>query len=192
MSTRTIGYARCSTGEQDTRAQADALIAAGADRVYTDDGISGTLTSRPALDECLASLERGDVLVVKSLSRLGRTMRHLIDTVYELGERGIVFRSLTEGIDTTSASGRLVLNVFSALASFERELTIERTRDALQAKRRRGEPLGRPFRLKPNQVAAAQEMRAAGHNVRHIAHVFACSSDTIRRRVLHVAQAAGG
>jgi DNA invertase Pin-like site-specific DNA recombinase len=119
-------------------------------------------------------------------------MRHLIDTVYELGERGIVFRSLTEGIDTTSASGRLVLNVFSALASFERELTIERTRDALQAKRRRGEPLGRPFRLKPNQVAAAQEMRAAGHNVRHIAHVFACSSDTIRRRVLHVAQAAGG
>jgi DNA invertase Pin-like site-specific DNA recombinase len=119
-------------------------------------------------------------------------VRHLIDTVYELGERGIVFRSLTEGIDTTSASGRLVLNVFSALASFERELTIERTRDALQAKRRRGEPLGRPFRLKPSQVAAAQEMRAAGHNVRHIAHVFARSSYTIGRRVLHVAQAAGG
>jgi len=185
---RTIGYARVSTGDQTTNQQVDALRAAGCTEVYTDDGISGSTTSRPALDRCLAALQPGDTLVVKRLDRLGRSMPHLVATVHGLAARGVTFRSLDESIATGTATGDLVLNIFASLASFERALICERTRDALAAKRRRGEPLGRPFRLKPSQVAAAQEMRAAGHNIAHIAHVLECSTDTIRRRVLRSSQ----
>lgn len=88
----------------------------------------------------MAALQPGDTLVVARLDRLGRSVPHLVATVHDLAERGIGFRSLAESIDTTSAAGRLVLHIFAFLADFERELIRERTRDALAAKKRRGEP----------------------------------------------------
>jgi DNA invertase Pin-like site-specific DNA recombinase len=113
------------------------------------------------LDACLASLAPGDTLVVVRLDRLGRSMPHLVATVHDLVDRGIGFGSLTGAIDTTTPTGRLVLHIFAALAGFERELIRERTRDALAAKQRRGEKLGRPNALTPAQLAATRKLLAS-------------------------------
>lgn len=114
-----IGYARVSTGEQDLALQHDALGAAGCERTFSDTA-SGSLRERPQLTRALEEL-RGheDTLVVWRLDRLGRSLRHLIDTVAQLENRDVGFRSLTEGIDTTTTSGRLVFHIFAALAEFE-------------------------------------------------------------------------
>jgi len=114
-----IGYARVSTTEQDTRAQLDALTAAGCARISSDTA-SGALTERPQLGAALDFLRPGDTLVVVRLDRLGRSLRHLIETVEALEGRGIGFRSLRESIDTTTPGGRLIFHVFGAPAEFER------------------------------------------------------------------------
>src|SRR6185312_10741683 len=129
-----IGYARVSTKEQNLQLQLDALEKAGCAPydTYADDGVSGKCASRPQLDDCLAALAPGDTLNVWKLDRLGRSLQHLVAVVNELKDRGIGFRSLTEGIDTSTASGELVFHVFAALAQFERALIIERTMAGLQ------------------------------------------------------------
>ena len=138
-----FGYARVSTGDQDLSLQINELKAAGCEQIYTDK-ISGTKNRRPGLDECLKSLRPGDTLVVWRLDRLGRSMQHLVSVVADLKKRGIGFRSLRDGaIDTTSASGQLVFNVFAALAQFEAELIRERTRAGLSVARARGRKGGR-------------------------------------------------
>ncbi|AUI51175.1 recombinase family protein [Arthrobacter crystallopoietes] len=139
-----VGYARVSTGAQDASLQIDELERAGCVRVYTDHGVSGAKTSRPELDRCLDRLEQGDTLVVWKLDRLGRSLSHLIITVEDLAARGVGFRSLTEGIDTSTAAGRLTLGIFSTLSSFERDLIRERTTAGLAAARSRGRVGGRP------------------------------------------------
>ena len=124
-----IGYARVSTGEQDLQLQLDALKTAGCsnDDIYMDKA-SGARGSRPGLDACVAALEPGDTLIVWRLDRLGRSMPHLVGLVEELPGKGIDFRSLLDGaIDTTTASGDLMFNIFSSLAQFERRLIQERT-----------------------------------------------------------------
>ena len=130
---RLVGYARVSTGEQDLQLQMDALKAAGcrdAD-IYTDKA-SGARGNRPGLDACVKALEPGDTLVVWRLDRLGRSMPHLVALVEELLGKGIGFRSLSDGaIDTTTASGELMFNIFSSLAQFERRLIQERTEQGL-------------------------------------------------------------
>ena len=143
---RTIGYARVSTTEQDLRMQVDALQAQGCpDELIFVDTASGTKAERPGLTKCLETLQAGDVLLVWRLDRLGRSMVHLVTLVEALQERGIGFRSMCDGaIDTTTASGELVFNVFSALAQFERRLIQERTRAGLAAARARGRLGGRP------------------------------------------------
>ena len=140
-----IGYARVSTGEQDLQLQLDALKKAGCtdDDIYTDK-VSGTRSSRPGLDACVAALEPGDALVVWRLDRLGRSMPHLVGLVEELLGKGIGFRSLQDdAIDTTTASGELMFNIFSSLAQFERRLIQERTTAGLAAARARGRLGGR-------------------------------------------------
>ena len=142
---RLIGYARVSTGDQDLKLQLDALKTAECRDVdiYTDKA-SGARGSRPGLDACVAALEPGDTLVVWRLDRLGRSMPHLVGLVEELLGKGIGFRSLQDGvIDTTTASGELMFNIFSSLAQFERRLIQERTQAGLAAARARGRLGGR-------------------------------------------------
>src|SRR5437764_1930616 len=138
-----IGYARISTGEQTLALQEDALKAAGCERLLTDTA-SGAKTERPGLAKALEQLRSGDSLVVWRLDRLGRSLRHLIDTLLELDSRGVGFKSLTESIDTTTPGGKLIFHVFGALAEFERDLIRERTNAGLAAARARGRKGGRP------------------------------------------------
>jgi DNA invertase Pin-like site-specific DNA recombinase len=143
---RQLGYARVSTDDQELHLQIDALTRHGIQKkdIFMDK-LSGAKTERPGLTKCLASLQNGDILVVWRLDRLGRSMRHLITLVEDLRSKGIGFRSLSEGaIDTTSASGELIFNIFSALAQFERRLIQERTKAGLAAARARGRNGGRP------------------------------------------------
>src|SRR6184192_4901132 len=137
-----VGYARISTGEQNAALQLDALKAGGCTRIYTDTA-SGALERRPQLERLLDHLRAGDTLVVWRLDRLGRSLRHLIETVGELAERGVGFRSLRESIDTTTSGGKLLFHIFGALAEFERDLIRERTQAGLAAARARGRKGGR-------------------------------------------------
>lgn len=140
-----VGYARVSTNEQDVQLQLNALESAGCakNRIFIDK-ISGVRTERPGLDKCMAELEPGDTLLVWRLDRLGRSMVHLVSLIEDLGEKGIGFRSLCDGaIDTTTASGELIFNIFSSLAQFERRLIQERTKAGLDAARARGRSGGR-------------------------------------------------
>lgn len=140
---RLIGYARVSTGDQDLNLQVDDLEAAECALVFTDKG-SGAKGDRPGLEKCLSALQPGDSLVVWRLDRLGRSMQHLVSVITDLKERNVGFKSLRDGaIDTTTASGELVFNIFAALAQFERELIRERTRAGLSAARARGRMGGR-------------------------------------------------
>lgn len=161
-----IGYARVSKadGSQTLDPQRDALIAAGVDasNIY-EDRVSGKQDARPGLDACLKALRASDVLVVWKLDRLGRSLRHLVNTVEDLAEREVGFRVLTgQGaqIDTTTAAGRLVFGFFASLAEFERELIRERTMAGLAAARARGRSGGRRFALTKSQVRFAQAAMA--------------------------------
>ena len=148
-----LGYARVSTTDQDAALQLDALNAAGCYRVWVDT-ISGSLEHRPELTKLLDQLRPGDTLVVWRLDRLGRSIRHLIDQLQALGERGVGFRSMQETIDTTSPGGRLVFHVFAALAEFERDLIRERTHAGFWPLELEGRPVDdhlgcRPIRSAP-------------------------------------------
>ena len=149
-----IGYARVSTREQNPALQVDALKAAGCERIYQDVA-SGAKTARPALDELLGQLRASDVLVVWKLDRMGRSLKHLVELVGNLMERKVGLLSLNDPIDTTSAQGRLVFNLFASLAEFERELIRERTQAGLSAARVRGRVGGRPKGLSPQAEATA-------------------------------------
>ncbi|EEZ39156.1 recombinase family protein [Photobacterium damselae] len=157
-----IGYARISKsdGSQVLDLQQDALLAAGVSQesIYKDE-ISGKSDKRPGLDSCLKALRPGDVLIVWKLDRLGRSLKHLVNTIDDLADRQIGFKVLTgQGaeIDTTTASGKLVFGIFAALAEFERELISERTKAGLAAARARGREGGRSFKLTKSQVRLAQ------------------------------------
>jgi DNA invertase Pin-like site-specific DNA recombinase len=142
-----IGYARVSTDEQNLDLQRDALLKAGvaAKDIYTDK-VTGTQSERPGLTQALSHLRAGDTLIVWRLDRLGRSLKHLIETVTTLKEQGVAFKSLTENIDTSTATGNLVFQIFGALAEFERNLIKERTMAGLDAARARGRKGGRPRR----------------------------------------------
>jgi len=176
-----IGYARCSTDEQTVTQQDEALRAAGCSKVYADEGVSGTTTSRPELDRCLDALQRGDVLCVVRLDRLGRSMAHLVTTVEALAQRGVGFRSLHEAIDTKGPAGRLVLHMFAALSQFERDIISERTKEKMASKRRRGERIGRPLALTPSQVRAAKKMLDQGEGPSQVARVLRVDRSTLYR-----------
>jgi DNA invertase Pin-like site-specific DNA recombinase len=156
-----LGYARVSTSEQHPQLQVDALTAAGCYRVFTETA-SGARSDRPVLEQILDQLRSGDTLVVWKLDRLGRSLRHLVDTVAGLADHGIGFRSLQEAIDTTTPGGKLVFHVFAALAEFERDLIRERTSAGLAAARSRGRRGGRPSVLGGHKLQVAQEMYASG------------------------------
>src|SRR5207302_7902594 len=146
------------TQDQTLDLQQDALEKAGCSQIFTDTA-SGAQTERPGLTEALAYVREGDTFVVWRLDRLGRTLKHLIETVTDLSQRHIGFKSLTESIDTTTSGGKLIFHIFGALAEFERDIIKERTNAGLTAARARGKRGGRP-KLTPNarKVALAKAL----------------------------------
>lgn len=155
-----IGYARVSTHDQTLNLQKDALEQIGCTKIFTDTA-SGATFERKGLDEALAYVREGDTLVVWRLDRLGRSLKHLIETITNLNNRKIGFRSIQENIDTTTSGGKLVFHIFGALAEFERDIIRERTQAGLQAARARGRVGGRPKAKTmntPSKVALAQAL----------------------------------
>lgn len=176
-----VGYARVSTLEQNLELQIDALKRAGCERIY-EDHVSGGSAERPSWRQANEVLRHGDTLVVWRLDRLGRSLKHLIETVNELAARGIGFRSLTESMDTTTPGGRLVFHSFGALAEFERELIRERTLAGLAAARARGRKGGRPRKISDRQVAQAMQLlQSPDQTVTEVARLFGVSRSTLYR-----------
>lgn len=182
---RKIGYARISTNGQDLALQLDALQKAGVDKKNIfEDTASGSKSDRPGLHRCLAELTAGDVLIVWRLDRLGRSLRHLVSTVEDLQSRGVGFRSLCDGaLDTTTASGKLVFNVFAALAEFERQLIQERTKAGLAAARARGKFGGRRKidGDDPRVITAKALHRDHGNSISDICRTLQVSKTTLYR-----------
>jgi DNA invertase Pin-like site-specific DNA recombinase len=180
-----LGYARISTADQNPDLQLDALGRAGCYRTFVDRA-SGSLDGRPELAKVLDQLRPGDTLVVWRLDRLGRSLRHLIDTVAGLSERGIGLRSLGENIDTTTAGGKLVFHIFGALAEFERDLIRERTQAGLAAARARGRRGGRPRVMTPEKVTMARQLyESRRYTVEAIAQSLGVSRASIYRHLGH-------
>jgi len=176
-----IGYARVSTNDQNLDLQVDALRAAGCEQIFTD-AISGSKADRPGLNQALTMLREGDTLVVWQLSRLGRSLKHLIDTVQGLEDRGVGFKSLNEGLDTTTNGGKLVFHIFGALAEFERSLIQERTKAGLESARARGRVGGRPKKLDDKKVAMARRMlEDPQETIGNVADVLGVSRSTLHR-----------
>jgi DNA invertase Pin-like site-specific DNA recombinase len=161
MTGRLLGYARVSRDDQNLELQITALNAAGCleELIFTDK-ISGAKSVRPGLEQCLEKLKSGDTLLVWRLDRLGRSISHLIKLIESLRQSGISFKSICDGaIDTTTASGELIFNIFSSLAQFERRLIQERTRAGLSAARARGRLGGRkPILPNDPRVKTAKRM----------------------------------
>lgn len=149
-----VGYARVSTKDQSVAMQVDALKAAGCERIY-EEVASGARTDRPVLEDLVAHLRAGDVLVIWKLDRLGRSLKHLVTLTNDLLERGVGLISLNDPVDTTTPQGRLVFNIFASLAEFERDLIRERTQSGLKAARTRGRVGGRPKGLSKQAKATA-------------------------------------
>src|SRR5436309_2642842 len=179
-----LGYARVSTEHQSLDQQLDALTAAGveADRVYKDK-LSGASAraQRPGLAALLDYAREGDAIVVIGIDRLGRNAAEVMTTIRELGERGIVLRSLREGIDTSNATGRMVAGVLASLAELELELGKERRTAARDARRARWQSIGRPKALDQSKIALAQRMHASGESASTIANTLRVSRATVYR-----------
>jgi DNA invertase Pin-like site-specific DNA recombinase len=176
-----IGYARVSTLDQTLALQQDALTQAGCQHIFTDTA-SGTRTDRPGLGQALSHLRPGDTLVVWRLDSLGRSLGHLIETIEDLQQRGIRFKSLQEQLDTGTSGGKLVFHVFGALAEFERDLIRERTQAGLAAARARGRVGGRPRALSAKKVEQLQMLAADGRNaVAEICQTLGISRSTFYR-----------
>lgn len=175
-----IGYARISTSGQSLDLQNDALRAAGCDRVFVDIA-SGARADRPELARALDYARPGDVLVVWKLDRLGRSLPHLVRTADRLREEGIGFVSLTEAIDTDTATGKLLFGLMATLAEFERSLIRERVQAGVDAARANGRFGGRPQVLTAEKRRIVAEMLSDGRSQAEIARVVGVSRWTIRR-----------
>ena len=190
-----IGYGRVSTRDQRPEAQHDALDGAGCDQIFIDNA-SGKLARRPELDKALLSAGRpGDQLVITKLDRLGRSLEHLIELSKLLQARGVDLVVLDQGIDTSTAVGRMFFQILGAIAEFEHALMSERTMDGLAAARARGRTEGQKPKLGPRQVKLARQMYdetgddgKRKHTVAQIAGEFGVSRPTIYR---HLAKTAG-
>jgi DNA invertase Pin-like site-specific DNA recombinase len=176
-----IGYARVSTDDQNLDLQKDALTRAGCERIY-EEKASGGNAERIELSACLKSLRKGDTLVCWKLDRLGRSLQDLVRIIDGLRAQGIAFESLTEKIDTSSATGALIFHIFASLAEFERALIRDRTNAGLAAARARGRVGGRPKKLSDKQIEAARILIAAKTlTMEEIAKQYGVSRGTLYR-----------
>jgi DNA invertase Pin-like site-specific DNA recombinase len=172
------GYARVSTNSQDTKLQIDALVEAGCKKIY-EDKISGSKTDRPELNQCLKAMDENDILVVWKLDRLGRSLQHLITVVHELEQQNKGFQSLTENIDTTNPTGKLIFHIFASLAEFEKSLIRQRVMAGLEASRKTGTKFGRPEALSQKDKDMAITMFNGGATKGAIANHFGVARQTI-------------
>ena len=177
-----IGYARVSTKDQDRALQLDALKAAGCEKIF-EETASGANKDRPELAAAVQYMRSGDCLIVWKLDRLARSMRQLIETIEDLQTRKIGFRSLTENIDTTTASGELMFHIFGALAQFERSLIRERVNAGLAAARSRGRIGGRP-KVNAEAIAHAKAMIKGGMSTSQAAKLAGISRSTLYRMAM--------
>jgi DNA invertase Pin-like site-specific DNA recombinase len=177
-----IGYARVSKDEQNLDLQLDALNAAGVERIFSDKE-SGAKADRKGLAETLSHLRAGDVLTVWKLDRLGRNTIQLMMLLNQLHERGVEFKSLTEGIDTTTAFGRFFFTMSAALSQLERDRLIERTKAGLKSAKARGKTGGRKPKLTPEQIEMAKGLLASGKAPRDVAKAFGVGRSTLYRYV---------
>lgn len=176
-----IGYARVSTADQDLALQIDALTKAGCERIFTDKA-SGAKADRPGLADALEYARGGDALVIWKLDRLGRSIRGLIDLAAGLSSREVDFRSLTDGFDTATPSGRLLFHILASVAEMERELIKERTIAGLAAVRAKGgSGGGRKAAMTPEKIDTARKLLAAGDKPAKIAKLLQVGLSTFYR-----------
>lgn len=175
-----VGYGRVSTDQQTLQSQQDALEQAGCDRVFIETA-SGARSDRPVLKEALEFMRDGDTFVVVRLDRAARSLSHLISLLNDLDHRGISFHSIGENIDTSSAGGRLVFNIFGSIAEFERDLIRERTQAGLVAARKRGRVGGRPKVMTDDKRDAAIKLLDAGTAAKDVATAIGVSLPTLYR-----------
>jgi len=175
-----IGYARVSTQDQNLELQVEALTHAGCKKIF-EDKVSGSRAERPGLTKAQESLREGDTLVVWKLDRLGRSVKNLVGLVGELQQQRIQFKSLTDAIDTGTASGRFFFHVMASLAEMERELTIERTRPGLEVARRLGRVGGRKRQMTDSKIKSAKKLLASGVPPRDVASNLGVSVPTLYR-----------
>jgi DNA invertase Pin-like site-specific DNA recombinase len=174
------GYARVSTVDQDAELQHRALVDAGCARIWTDHA-SGAQRDRPQWSALTEQLRPGDTVVVWKLDRCARSLSHLVAMIENLNDRGVGIRSLTEPIDTTSSSGRLLLHIIGAMAEFERDLIRERTKAGMGAARASGRLVGRPATMSVERVAEARRMLHSGTSKAGVARVLGVSRSTLYR-----------
>ena len=173
-----IGYARVSTAEQSVQMQVDALTKAGCHRIFEEQA-SGVSKRRYQLALAIKAARKGDTLVVWKLDRIGRSLLDLLDKLTRLEKAGVGFKSLTEGIDTTTAGGRLIMHVMGALAQFERDLIVERTRAGVRAHIARGGKIGKERIMTEPRLKEAEAMLRAGATVKQVAKHFKVTTNTI-------------
>lgn len=175
-----IGYARVSTQDQNLQMQLEALDKIGCEKIF-EEKISGTKTNRPELTRTLEMLRSGDTLCVWKLDRLGRSVKDLVNLVTQLLDKGIQFKSVTDNIDTTSASGRFFFNIMASLAQMERELIVERTRAGLAVARKAGRVGGRRRVMTEAKLSSAKKLLASGTPPRDVADSLGVSVPTLYR-----------
>jgi len=180
----TVGYARCSTDKQDLTAQRQQLAALGvpADRIYLDQGLTGTRRARPGLDQALAAVREGDAFTVTKLDRLARSVPDAVEILSQLSERGIRFALNTAVYDWNDPFGRMFLQILAVVAEFEANLIKQRTREGMAIARSRGKLRGKQPKLKPTQAREVRRMHDSGeYSVSAIAELFAVSRPTVYR-----------
>lgn len=175
-----IGYARVSAQDQNLELQSEALLKAGCKKIFSDK-ISGSRAERPGLGKAMELLRDGDSLVVWKLDRLGRSVKNLVDLVGELAREGVHFKSLTDSIDTTTASGRFFFHVMASLAEMERELTVERTCAGREIARQLGRKGGRRRQMTDSKIESAKKLLANGVPPRDVAGNLGVSVPTLYR-----------
>lgn len=179
-----IGYVRVSKDRQNSHLQIDALKAAGCEKIYSDHGISGTITERKGLESVLTALSEGDTFVVWKFDRLGRSTIHLLSLFDEFQKRGINFVSTTQGIDTSTVEGRIFFGQLALFAEYEREMISQRTKAGIEAARKRGKKIGRPPSLNQEQVKRIKtdyKKRCISHT--KLANRFGVCERTISRAI---------
>jgi DNA invertase Pin-like site-specific DNA recombinase len=177
---KVFGYARVSTVDQNLDTQLDALERAGCDEIFRDK-ITGMSTSRPALDELQSKLRAGDTVMVARFFRLGRSRDHLIQLISEFSRKGIHFRALDLGVDSATPSGKLVLQIFAALAEYDRESILEKTRAGQLLAAAKGKHIGRPKGINADKFAKVKKAFERGLSVAETVNLTGISLSSVKR-----------